>query len=216
MIDIVLADDHELVRSGIRQLIETQVGMRVTGEAGKGEEVIALVRSNQPDIVLMDLSMPGMGGIEATSKLARSFPDVKVIALTALEQEPIPSRVFKAGAKGYLSKGCPLEELVRAITEVAAGKRYVSAELAQKMVFSHSGGDEDQCLEALSPRELQVMMMVTQGKEIQEISDALCLSPKTVSTYRYRVFGKLGVKNDVELTRYVISHGVLADGLGNV
>ena len=217
MINIVLADDHELVRAGIRNLLAAQPGMKVVGEASSGEDALAVVRETQPDVVLMDLRMPGIGGIGATEKLVRSHPEVKVIVLTVVDQNSIPNRLFKAGAKGYLTKGCPPEELVKAIAMVDSGKNYISSELAQRLAMLDSlGGNDDKRLEDLSPREFQVMIMVTQGKEIQEISDTLNLSPKTVSTYRYRVFDKLGVKNDVELTRYAISHGVFGDELSNV
>ncbi|HED15856.1 MAG TPA: two-component system response regulator UvrY [Gammaproteobacteria bacterium] len=209
MINVLLADDHELVRTGIKRLLNDVRGIKVVGEASSGEEALELAKTRQPDVVLMDVSMPGIGGLEATRKLILSHPGVRVIVVTVHAEEPFPTRMLEAGAYGYLTKGCGVQEIVKAIKTVHLGKRYISSDIAQEMALSMMPGGSQSPFETLSPREMQVMLMVTDGKGPQEISDTLCLSPKTVSTYRRRLFEKVGVENDVELTRLVIRHGIL-------
>ncbi len=208
MIDVLLADDHELVRTGIKHLLNAQSDIRVIAEASTGEEAILRVKQQKPDVVLMDINMPGMGGIEATSKLARSFPTLKIIILTIHSGHPFPAHLLKAGAMGYLSKGSPADEMIRAVKKVARGERYVSAEVAQGLVLSSLPGSGSSPFDKLSQREMQVMLLIIQGKNIQDISDVFSLSPKTVSTYRYRIYEKLNVENDVELTRLAIRYGI--------
>jgi two-component system invasion response regulator UvrY len=157
----------------------------------------------------MDVHMPGIGGLEATRKLLRVDAELKIIALTVHVDEPYPSRLLEAGALGYLTKGCDEAEIVRAIQTVYRGERYISADIARQMALSGLDGSRSNPFAKLSQREIQVMMMVTEGHKLQEISDSLCLSPKTVSTYRYRLYEKLGVSNDVELTRLAIRHGMI-------
>ncbi len=210
MIRILLVDDHALFRSGMRSILEEHPGMEVIGEAESGEAAVDFVRRQTPDVVLMDVHMSGIGGIEATRRIQRIAPETKVVALTALDQEPFPSRLLDAGARGYLTKGCPAEELIQAIEQVMRDEHYISADVAQKLSLSHwVNKGEASPVAKLSPREMQVMLMITQGKSNQEISDALFLSPKTVSTYRARIFEKLGVKNDVELTHFAMRHGLI-------
>ncbi|RTZ72875.1 MAG: hypothetical protein DSZ00_07405 [Gammaproteobacteria bacterium] len=210
MIRILLVDDHGLFRSGMRSILETQPDIEVIAEAESGEEAVELVRQSPPDVVLMDVHMPGIGGIEATRRVLRAAPEARVIALTALEDEPFPRKLLDAGAEGYLTKGCPAEELLKAIRQVARGERYVSDDVLKKLGLSRlAGGEKDSPLALLSPREMQVMMMITQGKTTQEISDELFLSPKTVSTYRTRLFEKLDLHNDVELTHFALRHGLI-------
>ena len=213
MIRILLVDDHSLFRTGMKNILETQDDLEVVGEADTGEAAVEQVRKSPPNVVLMDVHMPGIGGIEATQRILRAEPRVKVIALTALDDEPFPSRLLDAGAVGYLTKGCPAEELLDAIRRVMRDEHYLSADVAQKLSLSALvNKGEASPLAKLSPREMQVMMMITQGKTTQEISDALFLSPKTVSTYRTRLFEKLGVSNDVELTHFALRHGVIELG----
>jgi two-component system invasion response regulator UvrY len=181
----------------------------VIGEASNGEEAVKIAREKQPHVVLMDVRMPGIGGLEATRKLIRANPDIRVIALTACDEEPFPSKLLQAGAAGYLTKGSALEEMVQAIHAVHLGKRYISPEVAQQLALRHLSDEKASPFESLSERELQVMLMITSGQKVQEISDKLCLSPKTVNSYRYRLFDKLGVQSDVELTHLAIRHGIL-------
>jgi two-component system invasion response regulator UvrY len=210
MVSLLLVDDHALFRSGMRSILDARDDMQVIGEADTGEAAVEMVRRSAPDVVLMDIHMPGIGGIEATRRILRQAPHTKVIALTALDDEPFPSKLLDAGAVGYITKGCPAEELVEAIQRVMAGEHYLSADVAQKLSLSALvNKGQASPLGRLSPREMQVMMMIAQGKTTQQISDALFLSPKTVSTYRTRLFEKLGVSNDVELTHFALRHGVV-------
>ncbi|MCS5711655.1 UvrY/SirA/GacA family response regulator transcription factor [Candidatus Berkiella aquae] len=209
MITVLIVDDHELVRAGIRSLLSSVSGLKVIGEASTGEEAIKLAREKHPNVVLMDVRMPGIGGLEATRKLLRTDPDLKVIALTVCGEEPFPSKLLQAGAAGYLTKGSGLDEMVQAIHSVHHGKRYISPEVAQQLALKHLSDEKASPFETLSERELQVMLMITSGQKVQEISDKLCLSPKTVNSYRYRLFEKLGVNSDVELTHLAIRHGIL-------
>lgn len=208
MINVLLVDDHELVRTGIRRLLTDVKGIKVYAEVDSGEAAIAAVRETRPDVMLMDVSMPGIGGMEATRRLTHSYPDLKVIILTVHTDDPFPGQLLKAGAMGYLSKGCNVDEMIHAIRQVAAGKRYISPSVAQSLALSLLPGAESP-FERLSQRELQVMMMLMQGNKMCDISTKLCLSPKTISTYRYRLYEKLGVHNDAELTRLAMRHGML-------
>ncbi len=208
MIRVLLVDDHELVRTGIRRLLNDTIGIKVYHEVESGEAAIEAVAHERPDVVLMDVSMPGMGGLEATRRLARAYPGVKVIILTVHTDDPFPSQLLKAGAVGYLSKGCSVQEMVTAIRKVGTGERYISPDVAQSLAISLLPGN-DSPFAKLSRRELQVLMMLMQGHKLAEISDKLCLSPKTVSTYRHRLYEKLGVRNEAELTRLAMRHGVI-------
>lgn len=211
MLKILLVDDHKLVRVGIRKILEESVGIEVVGEADSGEEGLQLARALKPDIVLLDVNMPGMGGVEALRKLLALDHDVRVIVVSVHAEEPLPSRLLEAGAKGYLSKGRAADEVLLAVRKVAAGERYLTSDVAQQIALGKVGGSGKSPLAQLSEREMQVMLLVIEGKSIQEISDKLCLSPKTVSTYRYRLFDKLGIHNDVELTRLAIRHGLVGE-----
>ena len=209
MINVLLVDDHDLVRVGIRRLLTDLKGIKVVGEAKSGEEAIRVVRDLQPHVVLMDVKMPGIGGLEATRKLLRTDPDIKVIAVTVYGDEPFPSRLLQAGAAGYITKGSSLDEMVQAIRTVHSGQRYISPEVAQQLALKHLSDQEASPFDTLSERELQVMIMITNGQKVQEISDKLCLSPKTVNSYRYRLFEKLSVNSDVELTHLAMRHGMI-------
>jgi len=212
MIKVLLVDDHELVRTGIRRLLDDTSGIKVVGEAVSGEEAVLEARKLKPDVVLMDVNMPGIGGLEATRKLVQLDPSLKVIIVTIHTEEPFPTRLLEAGAAGYLTKDCGINEIVNAIRAVIEGERYIGAEIAQQMALTMMPGAANSPFQILSQREMQVMMMVTQGQNVQQISDKLCLSPKTISTYRHRLFEKLNVDNDVELTRLAIRHGILETG----
>jgi two-component system invasion response regulator UvrY len=211
MVRVLLVDDHDLVRTGIRRLLEDNEGIEVVGEARSGEEALSAAQSTAPEVVLMDVNMPGMGGLEATRKLLRINPDLKVIVVSVHTDGLVPKRLLEAGAVGYLTKGCSAEEVVLAVRTVKRGQRYISREVAQNLALNTVTG-KGNGLEALSQRELQVLLMITQGRTIQEISDLLFLSPKTVSTYRSRIFKKLGVDSDVELTHLALRHGIIEPG----
>jgi two-component system invasion response regulator UvrY len=209
MIKVMLVDDHELVRTGFRLILDDAEDIEVVAEAESGEDALQKIPELQPDLVLMDINMPGIGGIEATRTIKRKYPDTQVIVVTVHSEAPFPSKLHEAGALGYLTKGCPASELLNAIRTVVNGKPFLSAEVAQKLSLAKlSGVDSELPFESLSKREMQVLMLIVQGAKNQEISDTLCVSPKTVSTYRHRLFEKLGIQTDAELTLMAIRHGV--------
>ena len=212
MIKVLLVDDHELVRTGIRRLIEDIKGLEVAGEVETGEAAVDFANNERVDVVLMDLNMPGIGGLEATRRLIAKDKHLRIIVVTIHDSEPFPQQLFKAGAMGYLTKGCNIEEIVHAIKEVFYGRRYISVDIAQKMAMNIQPEDENP-FDSLSQREMQVMMMSMQGMKGQQISEQLNLSPKTISTYRYRLFEKLNVSNDVELTRLAMQYGFIDDAI---
>lgn len=210
MIRIMLVDDHDLFRAGVRSILQAQDGMVVVGEYANGEDAVNAVRTEAPDLILMDVNMPGIGGVEATRKILKIAPNARVIAVTVLSDDPFPNQLLDAGARGYISKGSGSEEMLEAIRMVMRGQHYVSGDVAQKLTLANfRKGGESSVLGTLSAREMQVMMMITQGQGNQQISDALFLSPKTISTYRHRLYEKLDVSNDVELTHLAIRHGLL-------
>jgi two-component system invasion response regulator UvrY len=200
LIKLLLVDDHEIVRIGIKRLLQETTGIKVIGEAACGEEAVRLAKELMPCVVLMDIQMPGIGGLEATRKIIRSNPDIKVLALTALEEGPYSAHFLQAGAAGYITKSCDANEMIRAIRTTYSGQRYLSQKIAQQIALKRFGRHESSPLDGLSERELQIMLMITQGQKVQAISEKLCLSPKTVNSYRYRLFEKLKIENDVELT----------------
>jgi len=210
MIRILIVDDHDLFRAGVRSILEHEDGLDVVGECASGEDALEVVRREAPDLVLMDINMPGIGGIEATRQILKLAPSVRVIAVTVLSDDPFPNQLLDAGALGYLSKGCSSDEMFEAIRMVMRGLHYISNDVAQKLTLAgfRSHG-ESSPLRTLTAREMQVMMMITSGQRNQQISDALFLSPKTVSTYRHRLFEKLDVTSDVELTHLAIRHGLI-------
>lgn len=205
----MVVDDHELVRTGITRILNDAPGITVVAEAASGEDAIPIAKKHKPHVMLMDVSMPGIGGLEATRKLVQSLSGLKVIVLSVHAEEPIPSRMMQAGASGYLTKGCAVDEILTAIKTVYSGERYIGADVAQKLALRMVPGGQASPFEALSPREMQVMLMLTQGQKPQVISDNLCLSPKTISTYRHRLYEKLGVSNDADLTRMAINYGII-------
>lgn len=209
MINILLVDDHELVRRGISRIIDDVRGMKVIGEAESGEDAVKWCRSNHPDVVLMDINMPGIGGLDAMHRILRINEDIKIIMLTMHTENPFPSKVMQAGAMGYLSKGAAPDEVLAAIRAVNAGQRYLAPEIAQQMALSQISPTSDDPFSVLSERELQIMMMITKGQRVVDISEQLSLSPKTINSYRYRLFDKLGVNGDVELTHLAIRYGML-------
>ena len=214
MIGVLLVDDHKLVRTGVRLILEETSDVRIVGEAGSGEEAIEQSRALKPDVVLMDVSMPGIGGLEATRKLLTRNPSLKVIIVSVHATEPYPLRLLEAGAHGYLTKDCAADEIVTAIRRVHAGERYITAAIAQQLALSAVSGSNGSPFEQLSQRETQVMLMITGGQSPQTIANRLHLSPKTVSTYRTRLFQKLAVSNDVELMRLAMRYGVIEEKTG--
>lgn len=214
MIRVLVVDDHDLVRSGITRMLADDPDIEVIGEASSGEVAIDAVRQSRPDIVLMDIRMPGIGGLEATRRILRIDDSIRVIVVTACADDPYPTRVMQAGATAYITKGADIREMVRAIRMAHAGQRYISPEIAQKMALKNLGGEfgeekGESVFDRLSERELQIAMMVVDCQKVQDISDKLCLSPKTVNSYRYRIFEKLEISSDVELALMAVRLGLL-------
>lgn len=214
MIRVLVVDDHELVRSGITRMLVDDPDIEVLGQASSGEDAIDFVRKERPDIVLMDIRMPGIGGLEATRRILRIDDSIRVIVVTACADDPYPARVMQSGATAYITKGADIQEMVRAIRKAHSGQRYISPEIAQKMALKTLGGDREEDgelsrFERLSEREMQIAMMVVDCQKVQDISDKLCLSPKTVNSYRYRIFEKLEISSDVELALMAVRLGLL-------
>lgn len=207
---VLVVDDHDLIRQGICQLVGEIPGIEVIGEAGSGEDAIVKTAELSPDIVFMDLRMPGIGGAEATRRILASQPGLKVIIVTAVNDEIHPTKMLKAGACGYITKKADSSEIAKAIKEVTAGRIYVSPMLAQQMVVQGIQASQPESPFAeLSQRELQIAQMITNGHRTAEISETLNISPKTISTYRYRIYQKLGVSNDVELTLAAVKFNIV-------
>lgn len=212
MIRVFLVDDHELVRTGIRRILEQTADIEVVGEAADGVGALKQIKKAAPDVVLMDLSMPGgMGGIEATRRLLRLLPTAKVIALTVLADDPFPARLREVGAAGYLTKGCPASEMIDAIRMVSRGRPYVDSALVRKHMLADWQGLAATPFSELSSREMQVALMILEGHRTPAIAESLSLSPKTVSTYRQRIYDKFGIATDVELTRLAYRFGLITD-----
>lgn len=201
VIRILIADDHDLIRAGIKHMLKDINNMCIVGESADGEEAIRLTRELNPHVVLLDMKMPGISGLEAAKKMLRINPDLKILVVTVCEDSVLPGRFLHAGAAGYLTKGSSKSELIQAIRSVYVGQRYVSSKIAQKLVLNQLGSKEESPFEKLSDRELQVMLMVVQGLKAKEIAAKLHLTSKTINSYRYRLFAKLKINGNVELSR---------------
>lgn len=195
---------------GISRMLADVDGCTVVGEAKSGEEAVQLARKLAPNVVLMDVKMPGIGGLEATKKLLAIDPQIKIIVVTSCDDDLYPERLMKAGAMGYITKGADMDEMVTAIRSVTKGSPYMSNTIAQQLALKKFGNTENKSpFESLSERELQTTVLIANGKKVQEIADTFCVSPKTVNSYRYRIFDKLNVNSDVELTLLAVRHNVL-------
>jgi DNA-binding NarL/FixJ family response regulator len=210
---IVLADDHEVVRAGMKSMIAAHHGIEVVGEARNGEEAIAQARHLKPDVVVMDLSMPVLDGAEATMRLLREFPDVKVLVLTSHADRGSLMRLLEAGAVGYVLKRAAADELVRAIRDVAEGSTYVDPGLARNLLRNSLGPPRSRATatESLSAREEAVLRAIAWGKSNKEIAGDLEISTKTVETYKARITEKMGLRTRTEIVRYALARGWLTD-----
>tara|TARA_R110002167_G_scaffold200547_3_gene403850 strand:- start:56 stop:706 length:651 start_codon:yes stop_codon:yes gene_type:complete len=206
LINVLVVDDHELIRAGIARMLLDDGNIQIVGEASSGEEALDMLKSNCPDVILMDLKMPGIGGLEATRRIKRMCDKTQVVVVTACVDDPYPTHVMESGASAYISKNSHISEIIRAIKSVYRGERYISSDIAQVMALNKS---KDSMFGSLSERELQIAMMIMDCQKVQDISDKLCLSPKTVNSYRYRIFEKLNINSDVELTLLAVRNGLL-------
>jgi len=204
MIKILIADDHPIVRAGLKQILEGASDIKVTVEAGDGHELLRLIRNGGIDVVLLDISMPGLTGLDALKQIKTENPDLPILILSMHPEDQYGIRVLKAGAAGYLMKSAAPDQLVGAIRKVYRGGRYVSPSLAEKMAFGLQTGASGLPHETLSDREYQVLCMIASGKTVKEIGEELALSEKTISTYRARVLEKMNMKSNSEMTHYAI------------
>jgi len=209
VINVVLVDDHELVRTGFRMILQQQEGICVVGEAGSAEEGLKLIRALTPDIALVDVHMPGMSGIELTERVCRGKLATQIIIVTVVDDARFPKRLLDAGALGYLTKGCTAEELVAAVHQVSSGRRYLAPAVAQQLALATLDGKVSSPFDVLSTRELEVAMMLVRGKQLTAIGEQLNLSPKTVSTYKQRLMEKLHVDHVLGLAHLMTSHGLI-------
>lgn len=209
MIKILIADDHAIVREGLKQIVAETADMVVVDEATSGHEVLEKVWNNEYDVVILDISMPGRGGVDILKQLKGQKPNLPILILSMHPEEQYAVRVLKAGAAGYLTKESAPDELITAIRRVSAGRKYVSSSLAEKLAFDLERDTKKLGHEILSDREYQVMCMIASGKRVQEIAEELCLSVKTISTYRSRILEKMKLKNNAELMHYAIKHGLV-------
>ncbi len=207
-ITVMLVDDHAVVRMGFKLLLQEAVDIEVVAEAATGEEALKRYAELKPDVVVMDISMPGMGGMEAVTRLVARDPQVKVLILSAHEDSIHPPRLLKAGAVGYLSKRSAPEELIHAIQQVAAGKIFLDATLAQAMAVDALTGLQNP-VEILSDREFEIFMMLAKGHSVARIATTLFLSPRTVGTHLYNIKQKLKAANSAELTLIALHNGLL-------
>lgn len=204
----MLVDDHAVVRMGFRLLLESTPDIRVVAEADTGEQALKRYPEARPDVVVMDLSMPGMGGMEAVRRLLAKDKDARILVLSAHDDTLHPKRVLEAGAQGYLSKRSAPEELIQAVRQVAAGKVYLEPTLAQQLAIQQVTGTRNP-VEVLSPREFELFLLLAQGKTVAEIAEMLYLSPRTVGTHLYNIKQKLNASNAAELTLIAMRAGLL-------
>lgn len=206
MIRVFLLDDHALVRTGYRLILERESDMQVVGEAEDGEAALPRIRQLQPDVLLCDLHLPGVSGLEVTERLARLDCAPRVVICSVQQDGPMPRRLLAAGAHAYIGKGCDAAELLKAIREAARGRRYLAADVAQHIALGGRHGDSP--FENLSPREMEVAKLLCQGLKLEEIGRRLHLSGKTVATHKYRLLDKLAIKDTVSLARLATQYGV--------
>ena len=210
MIQILIIDDQALVRTGLRHILDQSKEITKVTEASSGEVALSRCRKNHPDVILLSVNLPGLTGFEVTRKLKCIHPGSGIIVLAAHAKPPYPARLLDAGASGYLTRDCDAEELLQAIKVVAGGQRYIGSEAAKELALSMlSGSASESPFEDLSAREMEVMLKITDGRRIPDIASLMCLSPKTVSTYKYRILGKLGARSEVELVRMAMRYGLL-------
>lgn len=207
---ILIVDDHQVVREGLKKILDEQPGTVVFGEASTGPEALRLVREQDWDVAVLDLALGGRSGLEVLKELKHIRPQLPVLILSTHSEEQYARRAFKAGAAGYITKDSPRAEFVKAVNKIMSGGRYVSAAVAEKLIFDIAGGTDRAPHEALSDREFEVLRLIASGKTVSEIAVMLSLSDKTISTYRARLLEKMGMKTNAELTHYAI-HNKLVD-----
>jgi two-component system invasion response regulator UvrY len=209
MIKILIADDHAIVRKGLKQILSETSDMVVAAEAADGRQCLELAGKNDLDLVLLDIAMPGRGGMDILKELKHEKPKLPILMLSMYPEEQYAVRALKAGASGYLTKESAPKELIAAIRKVSQGGKYVSSSLAEKLAVYMETDFEKPVHETLSDREYQVMLMIASGKTVKQIADKLSLSVKTISTYRARILNKTGLKNNAKITYYAIKNALV-------
>ncbi len=209
MIKVLIADDHPVVRTGLKQMLAEDPTIEVKGEAGDGHELLRMVRGGGFDVLLLDITMPGMGGLDALKQIKIENPSLPILVLSMHPEDQYGIRVLKAGASGYLMKSTAPDQLIGAVKRIHAGGRYVSPALAEKLAFGIQTGSSGLPHEVLSDREYQVLCLIGSGHTVKQIGDELAISEKTVSTYRVRILEKMGMKTSAELTHYAIKHNLV-------
>ncbi len=212
MITLMIVEDHELVRTGLRNILNQLPDIELVAEASSGEEAILLARQLRPDVILMDVGLPGLSGLETTERILKGQPDQRIIILTAYSEPPLPARLLDIGASAYLTKSCDAAELHAALRAVSRGERYIGTQIAQQLALSLLPGTPQSPFQELTTRELEVMIMLTQGLKMTQIATVINVSPKTVATYKYRIYEKVGVGSEVELLHLAIRHGLVKTG----
>ncbi|MFT4179806.1 MAG: response regulator [Thermomonas sp.] len=207
-IRVFIVDDHALVRTGFRLILGGEADIEVVGEAESAEDALPLIRKLKPDVVLCDLHLPGLSGLELTERVVRGNYGSRVVAVSVLEDGPMPRRLLEAGASGYVGKACDASELLRAVREVARGRKYLASAVAQGMALSGLQGSKDSPFDTLTPRELEIALLLNQGLRQEAIAKRLSLSAKTVNTHKARLFDKLGIRDAISLARLVSQHGL--------
>jgi len=207
-VKVLLVDDHAVVRMGFKMLLESASDTKVIAEAENGEQAVKMYMEHHPDVVVMDITMPGIGGIEAIDRIMAKDSTARILVLSAHEDSVHPKRVLNAGAMGYLTKRSAAEELIKAIRTVASGKMYLEASVAQQMAIQQLSGEANP-VDVLSDREFEVFMSLAKGKTTNEIADTLCLSPRTVGTHLYNIKQKLNANNSAEIALIAMRSGLI-------
>ncbi len=209
MTRLMIVEDHDLVRTGLRNILSDVGEIDLVAEASSGEEALRLVREVEPDVIMMDVGLPGLSGLETTERILKTQPDIRIIILTAHTEPPLPARLLDIGASGDLTKACDARELIVAVRAVSRGERYIGSEIAQQLALSLLPGSPQSPFQDLTARELEVTMMLTQGMKMSDIGKVINVSPKTVATYKYRIYEKVGVTSEVELLRLALRYGLV-------
>jgi len=209
MIKLLIVDDQEIVRTGLRLILEGQGQIKSITEVSTGEQAVLLCRDVKPDVIILDTSLPGLSAFESTKRLKRVCPGARIIILAVHAKSPYPTRLLDAGASGYLTRDCDAGELIEAVHTVANGNRYIGSEAAKQLALSILPGTADSPFDDLSAREMEVLLKLTEGNRIPDIASLMCLSPKTVATYKYRIYDKLGTRSEVDLVRMAMRYGLL-------
>lgn len=206
---LLIVDDQEIVRAGLRMVIESGGEFQVCGEATSGENAVRMAQNLKPDVIILDISLPGLSAFESTRRLRRAYPHGAILVLAAHAKSPYPNRILDAGASAYLTKDCAPSELLEAIRVVSNGGRFIGSEAAKQLALSILPGTAESPFDELSAREMEVMLKLTEGNRIPDIASLMCLSPKTIATYKYRIYDKLGTRSDVDLVKMAMRYGLL-------